>query len=358
MKAAFLLYGALDDLSGGFLYDRHVVQYLEAQGDQVEVVSLGRPAYGRALLGNLWSGIARRLSAAGIDVIVQDELAHPALCRANRQLKRSCACPVVSIVHHLRCSEKWPNWQNRIYRKVESIYLDSVDAFIFNSTTTRESVQLLLGRTVDNVVAFPSASHVTSPMSEREIINRAYRKGALEVLFIGNIIRRKQLHVLVKALSRIAGDCRLTVIGNADIDTAYVAEIETMIGQMGLAAKIAFRGYVSDAELTSCLRASHLLVMPSEYEGFGIAYLEGMAFGLPAIGTHSGGACEVISDGRNGFLVRAGDAWALAKHIQRLSRNRKELAAMGCNALATSRSRPTWDDCGSTIYAFLHGLSR
>ncbi len=356
MKTAFLLYGGLNNLSGGFLYDRNMVRYLEQKGDRVEVVSLRQPGYGRALLVNLSGAVARRLSAGGFDVILEDELAHPSLCGTNRRLKTSCACPVVSIVHHLRCSEKWPRWQMRIYRNIEKVYLDSVDAFIFNSTTTRESVQLLLGRTVDNVVAFPSAAHINSPMSEREIVNRAYRKGGLDVLFIGNIIRRKQLHVLVEALGYVTGDCRLTVIGNPDIDTAYVEEIEMMIERMGLASRIVFRGYVTDAELASSLRESHLLVMPSAYEGFGIAYLEAMAFGLPAIGTPSGGAAEVITDGRDGFLVAADDVWALAGRIQSLADNRKRLAEMGCSALATYRSRPTWDDCGSAIYAFLHGL--
>ncbi len=356
MKAAFLLYGTLDDLSGGFLYDRKVVEYLEQEGDRVDVVSLGRPGYGRALLRNLSDTVARRLANGNFDVILEDELAHPSLFGTNRRLKTSCACPVVSVVHHLRCSEEWPRWRTRIYREIEKVYLGSVDAFIFNSTTTRESVQLLLGRTVDNVVAFPSAAHVESPISEREVLNRACRKGPLEVLFVGNIIRRKQLHVLVQAISRVVGDCRLTVIGNPDIDTAYVKEIATMVERMGLASRIVFRGCVTDAERALCLRESHLLVMPSAYEGFGIAYLEAMAFGLPAIGTPSGGAREVISEGRDGFLVPAGDVWALARRIRMLHDNRTRLAEMGCSALATYRSRPTWNDCGSTIHAFLHGL--
>lgn len=356
MNAAFLLYGTLDDLSGGFLYDRMLVKYLEREGDRVDVVSLGRPGYGRALLRNLSGTVARRLTKGAFDVILEDELAHASLCGTNRRLKASCARPVVSIVHHLRCSEKWPHWQTRIYSEIERLYLDSVDAFIFNSTTTRESVQLLLGRTVDNVVAFPSAAHVNSPLSEREVRNRACRKGAFEVLFLGNIIRRKQLHVLVQAISHVVGNCRLTVIGDPDRDTDYVAEIEAMIERMGLASRVVFRGCATDAELASCLRESHLLVMPSAYEGFGIAYLEAMAFGLPAIGTPSGGAREVISEGRDGFLVPSGDVWALTKRVQMLHDNRTRLAEMGCRALATYRSRPTWDDCGSAIHAFLHGL--
>ena len=46
------------------------------------------------------------------------------------------------------------------------------------------------------------------------------------------------------------------------------------------------------------------MVVPSSYEGYGIVYREGMAFGLPAIGTTSGGASEIITDGENGYLSR------------------------------------------------------
>ena len=59
----------------------------------------------------------------------------------------------------------------------------------------------------------------------------------------------------------------------------------------------------------------HLLAVPSSYEGFGIVYLEGMHFGLPAIAGTDGAAKEIITHGQNGFLVRPGNPQALAHHI-------------------------------------------
>ena len=60
------------------------------------------------------------------------------------------------------------------------------------------------------------------------------------------------------------------------------------------------------------MRASHLFCMPYAYEGFGIAILEAMAFGLPAIGCRDGAAGETISHGSNGFLLAADDLAGLA----------------------------------------------
>ena len=55
--------------------------------------------------------------------------------------------------------------------------------------------------------------------------------------------------------------------------------------------------------------------MPSSYEGFGIVYLEGMAFGLPALATTAGGAAEIITSGQDGFLVLFPATDALARHL-------------------------------------------
>ena len=83
-----------------------------------------------------WSN---RLRAADVDVLLQDELNHPSLFGVNRRLRGRVRYPIVSIVHHLRSSEEHPPLLRRLYRQVESLYLNSVDAFIYNSHTTRAS---------------------------------------------------------------------------------------------------------------------------------------------------------------------------------------------------------------------------
>ena len=107
----------------------------------------------------------------------------------------------------------------------------------------------------------------------------------------------------------------LNVVGDTGMDPSYFKSILRQIERYGLTDVVRFKGILSDSELAGCMKASHLLVMPSFYEGFGIVYLEGMGFGLPAIGTNCGGTKEIISHGVNGFLVSPGDYASLAEYL-------------------------------------------
>ncbi|HTP01099.1 MAG TPA: glycosyltransferase family 4 protein, partial [Anaerolineales bacterium] len=101
---------------------------------------------------------------------------------------------------------------------------------------------------------------------------------------------------------------------------------------------------------------SDVLVVPSYWEGFGIAYLEGMAFGLPAIGTTAGAIPQMISHGVNGFLISPGDSAALADLLQRLASDRDLLDRMSLNALQYFASCPTWAQSADLVRDFLMRL--
>ncbi len=118
------------------------------------------------------------------------------------------------------------------------------------------------------------------------------------------------------------------------------------------------RGTLSDADLVKELSQSHLLAVPSSYEGLGIAYLEGMRFGLPAIATTAGAAHEIISHDRDGFLVPPKDAAALARCLGILIKDRRQLLKMSLAAQESAAGHPTWEVCGARLHRFLHGLPR
>jgi glycosyltransferase involved in cell wall biosynthesis len=349
MRLGLVIYGALETVSGGYLYDRRLVEHLRRAGDTVEVLSMPWGPYGRCLAHNLEGHYLDRM-AQPFDILLQDELNHPSLAWLNGRLGRRP--PVISIVHHLRCSEARPAWQNRAYASVERRYLRSVDGFIFNSQTTRAAVEALAGAGRPSVVAHPAGDRLGAPLDAGTVARRA-REGPLRVLFVGNLIPRKGLNVLLEALAGVDEPWELAVVGSETADPAHAARLRSQAGRLGLNPRVRFAGNLPDDALREEMARAHLLAVPSSYEGFGIVYLEGMAFGLPAVATTAGAAPEIITDGTDGFLVPAGDAAPVSRRLALLARDRERLAAMGTAALARFGRHPTWEQTGAAVRAFL-----
>ena len=344
MKLGLIIYGSLDTLSGGYLYDRKLVEYLRSQGDIVEIISLPWRNYAAHLTDNFHFKLP-----ADFDVVIQDELNHPSLVRANW---KKHACPIISLVHHLRCSELRPAWQNAFYRMVEKKYLGSVDGFIFNSKTTEKVVNDLTTSKKPSIVAYPPTDRFGAPISETEIISRS-ETAPLRILFLGNVIYRKGLHILLKVISAQPALFRVDVVGSLASEPAYTRLIEELIEQNDLSSSVLLHGPLDKEPLIEKLKQAHVLAVPSSYEGFGIVYLEGMCFGLPAIGTTAGAASEVIEHGQTGYLIAPDDSNSLAGYLSSLAEDRSLLRRLSLNARARYLRQPSWTETAGRIRQFL-----
>lgn len=344
MRIGLIIYGSLETLSGGYLYDRKLVEFLRSQGDTVDIISLPWRNYAAHLLDNL-----RFRLPANLDILIQDELNHPSLIFANRGTH---AYPVISLIHHLRCSELRPKWQNAFYAWLERKYLQSVDGFIFNSKTTRRVVRELVSQEKPSVLAYPPTDRFGDPISEKEIIERA-KSEEFRILFVGNVIHRKGLHTLLRALCMQRSGFKVDVIGSLASEPGYAHHIQKYITHNQLSSIVFLHGPLDREPLIEKLKQAHLLVVPSSYEGFGIVYLEGMCFGLPAIGTRAGAANEIISPGVDGFLIQPEDAEELAEKLKVLHENRETLLQMSLAARERYLRQPKWEETAGRIREFL-----
>jgi glycosyltransferase involved in cell wall biosynthesis len=369
MYIGLIIYGSIETLTGGYLYDKYLIRHLENRGHTVEIISLPLRYYCRHLLDNFSKKFLTRLLQTPFDVLLQDEFNHPSLFLLNRLLQRRVSFPIVAIVHQVLCRQPRKNWQNALYRAIETRYLSSVDAYIFNSRTTHATVDQLVNIKSPSIVACPGGDRLGFLRSEEKIRLRAHESGPLRLLFIGNILPHKGLYELIAALYCISKEkWRLTVVGSLSMDREYVRNIELLISQKHLpfdktlrqaqnrSQQILLAGTLAGDELAILLSQSHVYVMPFSHEGFGIVYLEAMAYGLPAIGSSEGAVKEVIRHGHNGFLVARNDPETLIQHIETLYGDRDRLAKMGLAAMETFHSHPTWADSMESILAFLENL--
>ena len=354
MRVGLVIYGSLDTLTGGYLYDRKLAEHLTAHGDDVEVVSLPWRNYARHLSDNASRALARRLDGGRFDVLVQDELNHPSLVLTNRRLADRSACPIVAMVHVLRVDELAGSRLRPLYAAAERRYLGGVDGAVFCCDATRASAERLVGRPLRGTVAHPCADHLDAPATEAAIRGRASRGGPLRVVSVANVVPRKGLLVLVEALARLPRDrWQLTVVGSLAMDRAYVRRVRRRVARLGLQDSVRLIGAVANRDVAAHLSDSDVLVVPSSFEGLAIAYLEAMRVGLPVIASTAGGAGEVIDDGSEGWLVAPGDVQTLASRLGRLCEDRELLARMGLAARGRAERHPRWDESLGHVRAFL-----
>ncbi|MFN2119976.1 MAG: glycosyltransferase family 4 protein, partial [Anaerolineales bacterium] len=193
-------------------------------------------------------------------------------------------------------------------------------------------------------------------MTERAVRARAGQTGPLRLVFLANVVRGKGLDILLEALKNVSVEAfHLDVIGSGEVEPAYAALMRRLALRFG--SSVQFHGVLDGAGLSRILRQSHALVVPSYHEGFGIAYLEGMAHGLAALGTTAGAIPELVSDGVEGFLIEPGDARELGDRIYQLVNDRRLVARMGVSALKKYKSQPTWKTSMERIRRFLLSIS-
>ena len=139
---------------------------------------------------------------------------------------------------------------------------------------------------------------------------------ALRLLFVGRLVYYKGVDILLRALTQVP-DVHLRIVG----DGANRFELERLASELLLEQRVTFTGLLDDAHLLREYQGADVFVLPSvsRAEAFGLAMVEAMANGLPAISTSLGTGTDWVNlDGVSGLVVAPGDASALAQAIERL----------------------------------------
>lgn len=137
-----------------------------------------------------------------------------------------------------------------------------------------------------------------------------------DVIYVGRVVYRKGLHVLIKALSevkRVCGEVRSTIVGPSD--PRYLSKLIALVKQLRLENSITFKGVVQEEEKYRIIKNHKVLVLPSIRDYTPSVLIESQALGVPVVATNVGAIPEMVIHGETGLLVRPNDEYELAKGL-------------------------------------------
>ena len=181
--------------------------------------------------------------------------------------------------------------------------------------------------------------------------------GAVRMVTVAHLVARKRHEVVLRALALVDPDRRpeYLVIG----DGPRRQGLERLAVELGVADRVRFLGQLPNPDAVARAAACDVFVMPGIEEPFGVAFVEAMAAGLPAIGSRGeGGPEDIAAAGPGMLLVEPDDARGLAAVIERLTTDRDELRRLGLAARETVAANFTWERSGSeTVAAYRRALA-
>ena len=219
--------------------------------------------------------------------------------------------------------------------------------------TSPSTSQLL----VDDYDVPPEIITVARPGTDRGETAKGSSDGIVRLLSVGSVVPRKGYDVLIAALAPLADlPWRLTIAGDRTRDEAAAAQLDADIASHKLAGRIEVLGALPADRLAALYAGADLFVLASRFEGYGMAFAEALAHGLPVVGTTAGAIPDTVPPDA-GVLIEPNDAKALTRTLRMLIENPKERQWFASGARAAGEALPTWQDSATLMAGAIETLT-
>jgi len=338
LGVSWLVYGTLEQPTGGYVYDRLIVEQLRAHGTRVEV---------RPLVPNDPVSLATtvtQLLRGDLNVVVGDALCinelGPLFESLVGRMRR------VLLVHH------FTSWEPEVIpsrkaalRAQELRAVNNADLIVTTSQTTAGRLR----------AQFPDCMPYTVvPGADRLMcLPRIYNRAQLRLLGVGSLIARKRWKLLLAVLEEIAApDLYLRLIGDDTRDSQYSQSLAAQMARSPYLAKhVKYLGVIDDEQLASELAAADALILPSSLEGYGMVLTEALHAGVPVIAARAGAIPEVLN--HSDAALSFDNESELLIHLNRFVREPPLREALQRAATGCSAALPTWASAGARFRELL-----
>jgi glycosyltransferase involved in cell wall biosynthesis len=339
--------GQLHTRTGGYEYDRRLVEGLREDGWWVDV---------RELSGAFPTPTpAEREQAARVltnlpprSIVIVDGLALGAL--PDEIARVASKLRIVALVHHpLALETGIPDALRRTLHQSEQRALTMARRVVVTSHAT---VSALAGYDVPH-----ERIRVVEPGTDPAPVATGSRGDAVQILCVATLIARKGHDLLLQALAAVAEkNWRLSCVGS-DRDAAVSRRLRDQARQLQLGDRVSFEGEADAAAIARYYDGADLFVLPTLYEGYGMAVAEALARGLPIVSTRTGAIPDVVPD-HAGVLVPPGDLAALTAALASVIGDpllRRRLAEGARRARARL---PTWPMAAAKMGVILESVGQ
>jgi glycosyltransferase involved in cell wall biosynthesis len=344
---AFVVPGDWHAPTGGYRYDRRIVEELRAAGWRVQTVFLSDafPWPDAAACADA----RRRIEglADGLRVVV-DGLAFGVLPQLARQ--HGARLRWVALVHHpLHLETGLEAMQRARLHHDEQRALSAARQVVVTSRATAVDLAALSVPPARIAVVEPGTDTVAPRAPQRS-------EGALQLLCVATLTARKGHAVLLEALAGLKQlQWSLHLVGSATRDPATAQQLRNASTALGLAQRVHWHGEVDETSLSAHYAAADLFVLPSYHEGYGMAVAEALAHGLPVVATDAGALPQTLPHAA-GRLVPPGDAAALRAALLALLADPGARAACARAARSAARQLPSWAQAAARFASVLEAV--
>jgi len=251
--------------------------------------------------------------------------------------------------------------------QAEMLIVEKADRLVA-ATPAEESQLLWLYRARPKRIAvIPPGVDVTrfQPIEKEQLRRSLGFEQCHLLLFVGRIEPLKAVDSVLEALAILkqhdpelyANLCFAVVGGNPAAKDPDIEALKTLARELGVEDAVRFVGAKDREELPLYYAAATAVLMPSEYESFGMAALEAMASGTPVIASNVGGLAYVVRDGETGFHVPVRDAKAIADRVRDLLKDAATQKRFAHNAVRVAQSY-AWDQIADQLLTLFNDLLR
>jgi glycosyltransferase involved in cell wall biosynthesis len=342
--AAFAVPGDLTAMTGGYHYDRQLLQALRDLGCDVTHVPLPEE-FPFPDPRKMSKAIKLLAEVPPERVLIVDGLAFGALETAALE---GVSAPLVALVHHPLAHESGlPDAEARRLHALEQANLDRAAHILVPSPHIKDLLVSDYGVEAGRVTVIRPGRPKKAALALAEP-----QEGPPLILAVGLLHPRKGHDILISALARLADLRWRAVIVGTPWEPGHEEALAHQIDEAALAGRVQLAGRIEQQELDRLYREAHLFALATRFEGYGIVFDEALMHGLPIVSTTAGAVPGTVPP-EAGILVPPGDADAFAEALRAMLMDQELHAEMAQAAARAGAALPTWADAAAQVAQIL-----